>query len=138
LRNRVIEIGRIEDVAGVERLETFSGEPRAQHLDDACAQRPRFHHAAVEEHVGRAGKAARPSPDAGRRTGAGRLNAQEAREVPGYGRIGCIRQPDFLQADAPLPRGHRIARDHREKPVQQRGIHIGCRQRGRDGAADQP
>ena len=53
-------------------------------------------HAAVEEHVRRAGKTAGPAPH-GALLGWPRLLAEEARQVPSDGGIGRVGQPDFLQ-----------------------------------------
>ena len=66
------------------------------------AQHRRRHHAAVAEHVRRAREAARPAADgSGRAAG---LLAQEAREVLRHRGVGCVREPQLLKADAPLPR----------------------------------
>ena len=66
-RDGVVEVGRVEHVAIVERLEAFAGQPAAQHLDDPRAQRRRLHHAAVEEHMRRTRQAARAAADRRRR-----------------------------------------------------------------------
>ena len=137
LRDGMIQVGRVEHVAIVERLESFVGQPAAQDVDDPRAQRLRLHHAAVEQHVRRAGQAARAAADRRRGAAAGRLDAQEPREVTGDGRIGGVGQADFLQADAPLTRRHRLAPDRREESLEQRLVDVVEGQRRGDRAADQ-
>ena len=41
-RDGVVEIGRVEHVAIVERLEAFAGQPAVQDVDDPRAQRSAF------------------------------------------------------------------------------------------------
>ena len=63
LGDGVIQIGRVQHVSLVERLEAFGGQPAAQDVDDPRAERRGLHHAAVEEHVRRAGQPARAAAD---------------------------------------------------------------------------
>ena len=62
--HRIIEIGCVEHVCGIQHGKSFAREPSIQHLDDAGAQRLGLHDAAVEEYVRGAREAARPAANA--------------------------------------------------------------------------
>ena len=133
----VIEIRRIEDVGRIERSEALLLQPAIQHLDEPPAQRPRLHHAAIEQHVRGTGEAARPTPNHRCRRAAGRLLPQKARQMPCHRRVGGIWQAELLQSHRSSSCRHLIGADSRQESVEQHLIEVHPAQRRPDGAADQ-
>ena len=120
----MVEVGRFEHAALAERLEAFGAEPRVEHLDEALAQHAGLHHAAVEEDVRGAGKAARAAANLVGLGATRGLLREEAREVLGDGRVGGVGQSQLLKADTPLSGRHLVAADDGEEAIGEDALQI--------------
>src|SRR5579864_7204338 len=69
--------------------------------------------------------------------GSGGLLPEKTRHLSGDGRIGGIRQTEFLQPGAALARGHIAAPHWREESFAENPFHLVAGQHGFDGAAHQ-